>query len=115
MKNALNILLVDDDKDDRFFFARALKALSIPTILVTISDGEQLMSYLSKNSEQLPDVLFLDLNMPRKNGNECLSEIKLNKKIKQLPVILYVPPLLMNRLPMCCMKTEHTITFARLI
>jgi CheY-like chemotaxis protein len=85
----LHILLADDDKDDRFFFAQALKELSIPTKLVTVGDGERLMNYLSKNSENLPDVLFLDLNMPRKNGNECLLEIKLNKKFQQLPVIIY--------------------------
>jgi CheY-like chemotaxis protein len=84
-----NILLADDDKDDHYFFARALKALPIPTDLVTVEDGEKLMTYLTENSEQLPNVLFLDLNMPRKNGSECLSEIKLNKKFKQLPVIIY--------------------------
>lgn len=86
---SLNILLADDDKDDRFFFAQALKELPIPTKLVTINNGERLMSYLSENSEHLPDVLFLDLNMPRKNGNECLLEIKLSKKIQHLPVVIY--------------------------
>ena len=85
----LNVLLADDDKDDRFFFDRALKALPIPTQLLTVEDGEKLMDYLVKNFDQLPDVLFLDLNMPRKNGSECLEEIKLNDKLKQLPVIIY--------------------------
>ncbi len=41
------------------------------------------------NSDRLPEVLFLDLNMPRKNGTECLTEIKLNEKLKHLPVIIY--------------------------
>jgi CheY-like chemotaxis protein len=85
----LNILLADNDKDDRFFFAKALKEVSIPTKLVTINDGEKLIDYLSKNSDKLPDILFLDLNMPRKNGSECLEEIKSNKKIMQVPVIIY--------------------------
>jgi CheY-like chemotaxis protein len=85
----LNILLADDDKDDRFFFAKALEALSVPTKLTTVNDGEKLMVYLDKNSDKLPDVLFLDLNMPRKNGSECLAEIKTNKKLKDFPIIIY--------------------------
>ena len=89
MSKPLNILLADDDKDDRFFFKMALDALTTPTELVAVVDGEKLMDYLSENVHQLPDVLFLDLNMPRKNGFECLSEIKLNADFKQLPVIIF--------------------------
>lgn len=85
----VNILLADDDKDDRFFFDKALKSLPIPTQLATVEDGEKLMDYLSENSENLPDVLFLDLNMPRKKGAECLSEISLQAKLKDLPVVIY--------------------------
>jgi CheY-like chemotaxis protein len=85
----LNILLADDDKDDRFFFKLALDALAVPTQLTAVMDGENLMEYLAENAHQLPDVLFLDLNMPRKNGFECLSEIKLNEGLKQLPVIMF--------------------------
>ena len=85
----LTILLADDDRDDRYFFDRALKTLPIRTQLVTVENGENLMDYLVKNSNQLPDILFLDLNMPRKNGSECLIEIKSNDKLKQLPVIIY--------------------------
>ena len=84
-----HILLADDDKDDCFLFGEALSELSVPTHLTTVSDGEKLMEYLAENSQQLPDVLFLDMNMPRKNGYECLSEIKFNKKLKQLPVIIF--------------------------
>ncbi len=85
----LKILLADDDKDDRFFFEKALKEISIPTKIYTVNDGEQLMQYLTINSENLPDVLFLDLSMPRKNGFECLSEIKENKQLKDFPVIMF--------------------------
>lgn len=85
----LKILLADDDKDDRLFFSMALEALTIPTQLVTVVDGEKLMAYLSENGQQLPDVIFLDLNMPRKNGFECLLEIKHNIKLNQLPVIIF--------------------------
>lgn len=85
----LNILLADDDKDDCFFFKKALKELPVSTHLDIVRDGEQLMNYLSQNLPRLPDILFLDLNMPRKNGSECLLEIKSDKKLKDIPVIIY--------------------------
>ena len=85
----LNILLADDDLDDRLFFDNALKELPISTHLTTVHDGEQLMNYLSENSQQLPHVLFLDINMPRKNGLECLFEIKRDPALKNLPVVMF--------------------------
>ena len=75
----ISILLADDDADDRFFFGKALKELPISTELTTVEDGEKLMSYLLKNSEKLPDVLFLDLNMPRKNGSNVFRRSKAMK------------------------------------
>jgi len=89
MADKIQILLADDDKDDCFLFREALSELSIPTNLETVYDGEQLMSYLNDRADRLPHVLFLDLNMPRKNGFECLSEIKHNDKLKDLPVVMF--------------------------
>ncbi len=85
----LQILLADDDLDDRYFFDKVLEALPILTHLTTVDDGEKLMTYLSENLKTLPDILFLDLNMPRKKGFECLFEIKNNNKLKKIPVIVY--------------------------
>ena len=85
----LNLLLADDDTDDCIFFKEALKEFPLPTHLTTVHNGEQLMQLLTNETNELPHVLFLDLNMPRKNGFECLSEIKLNKKLKQLPIIMF--------------------------
>src|SRR5436190_20290480 len=85
----IGILLADDDKDDCFLFREALSELPVPTNLVTVHDGEQLMSYLTEHAKDLPDVLFLDLNMPRKNGFECLTEIKHTDTLKDLPVIMF--------------------------
>ena len=84
----LNILLADDDTDDCNFFKEALDGLTLSTQLTTVHDGEQLMKLLTKETNELPSMLFLDLNMPRKNGFECLSEIKLIKKLNQLPIII---------------------------
>ena len=89
-KNTLiNILLADDDKDDRLFFENALKEITIPTQLKTVNDGEELMDYLGKNLKHLPDILFLDLSMPRKTGYECLTEIKENVKLKDIHVVVF--------------------------
>jgi len=85
----LNILLADDDIDDCIFFKKALDELLLSTHLTVVHDGEQLMQLLINEINDSPDVLFLDLNMPRKNGFECLSEIKLSKKLNQLPVIIF--------------------------
>ena len=85
---SVNILLADDDSDDCFFFKDVLDELHLPTRLTTVHNGEQLMEVLL-NSTELPDILFLDLNMPRKNGFECLSEIKQTKKLNQVPVIIF--------------------------
>jgi len=83
------VVLADDDKDDHFLFARALSEVSPLSKFTGISDGEKLMSYLSENIKDLPGVIFLDLNMPRKNGSECLTEIKQNKILKKVPIIIY--------------------------
>jgi CheY-like chemotaxis protein len=84
----LKILLADDDNDDCHFFKKALEDLQLPTHLTIVHDGEQLMNYLSENSRNLPDILFLDLSMPRKNGLECLSEIKMDKNLKDLSLVM---------------------------
>jgi CheY-like chemotaxis protein len=86
---SLNILLADDDSDDRLFFKKALEELQLSAHLTTVNDGEQLMDYLHKNSGQLPDVLFLDISMPRKTGIECLAEIKEDEILKNLKVIMF--------------------------
>lgn len=85
--NIREILLADDDNDDCILFRDALEELDAPTNLTTVCDGEELLDYLKKTKEA-PDVLFLDLNMPRKNGYECLKEIKQNDSLKNLPVVI---------------------------
>lgn len=86
--NQLDILLADDDEDDCLFFKQAIGQLPLGTHLTTVEDGEQLMQLLTQPTPQIPHILFLDVNMPRKNGNECLSEMKLDEKLKKIPVIM---------------------------
>ncbi len=89
----LKILLADDDADDRHFFEKALMEIPVSAHLITVHDGEQLMNYLNdvgaQNHVSLPDILFLDLSMPRKTGFECLAEIKENKQLKNIPVYVF--------------------------
>jgi len=85
----LQILLADDDEDDRSFFRDAIEQINIKTTLDTVNDGQELMDYLNKRTLSLPDVLFLDLNMPRKNGLECLSEIRASAKLKNIITAIY--------------------------
>src|SRR5690242_15966137 len=87
--NTRHILLADDDKEDSLLFQEILDELPLSTHLTTVFNGEQLMQLLSDTKEQLPDVLFLDLNMPRKNGFDCLTEIKSSEKLKLLSVIIF--------------------------
>lgn len=87
--NELNILLADDDTDDCLFFKEAVSTFIPSKNFSAVHDGEQLMQLLTDETGKLPDVLFLDLNMPRKNGFECLTEIKQNNKLKKLPVVIF--------------------------
>ena len=103
----VNLLLADDDKDDGFFFKEALEELPISAKLTTVNDGMQLMQLLSAKETLLPDALFLDLNMPRKNGLECLSEIKIINKLKNLPVIIYSTSLNMEVVDLLYKKGAH--------
>ena len=85
----LNLLLADDDRDDRFIFSIALSDLNISANLETVNNGELLMTYLSIHAYAPPDIIFLDLNMPRKTGQECLAEIKKDPLLHTIPVIIY--------------------------
>ena len=85
----IRIILADDDSDDCFFFGKALKSSSVPSGLMTFHNGDIFMEYLAKNVNLLPHIAFLDLNMPGKNGSDCLFELKNNPNLKDLPVIIY--------------------------
>ncbi len=86
-KKSTHILFSDDDTDDALLFTQAADLLTSPILLSFAENGEQLMRYLEK--EVLPDMIFLDLNMPVKNGIECLKEIRSDKKLDWLPIIVY--------------------------
>lgn len=85
----INIILADDDADDRLFFTDAFEELKITTRVKTFNDGVYLMDYLNTENCVLPNVLFLDLNMPRKSGLECLRELKKFDKFNDIAIAIY--------------------------
>ncbi|WP_432670817.1 response regulator [Flavobacterium sp. SM2513] len=85
----MQILLCDDDEDDRMFFSDAIKELKMQNVLNVFETGLQLMDYLNHPETYLPHILFLDINMPCKSGLECLKEIRENSKFRDLVIAIY--------------------------
>jgi CheY-like chemotaxis protein len=81
-----HILMADDDSDHALLFGRILKDLYPEINLSCVDDGQQVIQFLQAHQV---DLLFLDLNMPCKNGYECLQEIKMDPDLQQLPIIVY--------------------------
>ena len=81
-------MLADDDTDDCFFFEKAIHEIPLEKHLTIHRNGEALMNSLHNNSGNLPDIIFLDLSMPRKTGFECLMEMKENNHLKNIFVTL---------------------------
>ena len=87
--DALHIMLADDDEDDRLFFRDAIEEVKVKTKTTIVNDGVQLMEYLMQPDVILPNLIFLDLNMPRKGGMECLKEIRGNQALKDITIAIY--------------------------
>ncbi len=87
--STLHIMLADDDEDDRLFFKEAFEEVIVDHTITTFNDGVQLMNYLLKPENAIPDIIFLDLNMPRKSGVECLKEIRGDQRLKEITVAIY--------------------------
>jgi CheY-like chemotaxis protein len=85
----IHVLLADDDDDDRLFFREAFEELKLKTQLKTAIDGVELLDYLAQPDAVLPHVLFLDLNMPRKGGMDCLKELKSDNRYKDIAIAIY--------------------------
>jgi len=84
----MNILYADDDADDREIFCEAIKEINPAIKVVLGKDGEETLKILSVQKE-LPQVIFLDINMPKMDGIECLINLKSDDLLKGIPVIVY--------------------------
>ena len=84
----MNILYADDDADDREIFCEAIREINPAIKVVLGKDGEETLKILSVQKE-LPHLIFLDINMPKMDGIECLAKLKSDDRLKSIPVIIY--------------------------
>lgn len=83
------IFLIDDDADDRFIFRTALEMLDPKTEYVEAKDGQEALDLISNADFTPPDLIFVDLNMPRVNGLEFVIRIRQSPKYKEIPTYMY--------------------------
>lgn len=88
LERKANILLVDDDADDRFLFTSAVSEMGEGMRCVCVSGTLEALNHLSI-ADPLPDVIFLDLNMPGYDGKKCLKQLKSTESLQNIPVIIY--------------------------
>ena len=88
MNHTRTFLLVDDDTDDALLFGEVLQDVNPAINLITATDGIKALEAL-RTAKSKPEVIFLDLNMPRMDGKECLAEIKADDNLKDIRVIIY--------------------------
>jgi CheY-like chemotaxis protein len=86
--NDYKILLVDDDEDDQFIFINALKEITAEHKCVIANNGMEALSHL-KAGPSLPDLIFLDLNMPVMNGIELILILKADYRFADIPAVIY--------------------------
>ena len=89
MKTHMSFFIVDDDVDDRNLFIEAVKEVDATIECISANNGEQALALLTDSGNTLPDFIFLDLRMPRIDGKKCLIEIKKNKRLKHIPVVIF--------------------------
>lgn len=87
-KGKLHILLADDDEDDRDIFTKVMAETSAEVVVSTAKNGKEALNMLN-GMETLPDLIFLDLNMPVMGGLACLKEIRANHRYKDILVFIY--------------------------
>jgi CheY-like chemotaxis protein len=88
----IDILLVEDDPGDVLITSEALDHSKVTNTLATVEDGEQALAYLRKEGKYAdatrPDLILLDLNLPRRDGREVLAEIKADPELRRIPVVV---------------------------
>ncbi|MES2688759.1 MAG: response regulator [Bacteroidota bacterium] len=81
-----NLVIADDDRDDQVLLKEAIEEFRLDVKMNMVFDGVQLLHHL-RTVAVLPDLILLDMNMPNKNGLECISEIRADKQLDHLPVV----------------------------
>jgi CheY-like chemotaxis protein len=89
MSNFKNIIFVDDDEDDRMVFRDMIQELYPEVLYNEFSSAEEVLSYLDCDYILCPDLVFLDINMPLKDGFHVLRNIKKKERLKNIPVVIF--------------------------
>ncbi len=89
METDRKILIVDDDKDDIDLFCEAIGEIDPGAVCHIANACEEALEKLRSGADGLPDLIFLDLNMPGMDGRACLGELKGDAKVRDIPVIIY--------------------------
>ena len=79
----------EDDEDDRMFFKDAIDEIQMKTNLLLFGNGQEFLDHILLPGQSLPHLVFLDLNMPIKNGIECLEELRAQERFKNLSIAIY--------------------------
>ncbi|BAU15575.1 response regulator receiver protein [Leptolyngbya sp. NIES-3755] len=82
------IFLIEDNRGDIRLIQEALKSTAIDCEVVVARDGVEAMNYLQQDQNLRPDLILLDLNLPKKDGREVLAEIKADPRIRHIPVVV---------------------------
>ncbi len=82
------LMIVEDDADDRLYFRNAVKEIDVSYECLEAWNGAAALKLLHV-AKQLPDFIFIDINMPLMNGLDCLEKLKEDEKLKNIPVIIY--------------------------
>ena len=83
------ILVIDDDADDRELFREALHETDSNAEFLSATNGQEALDLLSKPGQILPDIIFLDLNMPRLDGRQCLLRLRAMPRFDKVPIIIF--------------------------
>lgn len=89
------VLVADDDVDDQYLLREAFSTTKFDREIVMVNNGEELLDYLNRRGKYsdkdipFPKIIMLDLNMPKKDGRECLKEIKSNPKFSKIPIVIF--------------------------
>ncbi|MGN7723623.1 response regulator [Chitinophaga sp. 22620] len=89
MKHKLSCLLIDDDRDDQEIFRLALQDVNEEVFCLTADDGIKGLQMLKPEENFVPTYIFLDLNMPRMTGRDCLNALKSDPLLADIPVVIY--------------------------
>jgi CheY-like chemotaxis protein len=88
----VEILLVEDNEDDIIIIQEVFADMKLASIVNTVRDGEEALAYLGRKGKykvaRVPDIVLLDINMPKMNGFEVLEEMKKDPRLRSLPVII---------------------------